>query len=65
MKTRTWYSTQTAKPTRRHGLIIKTDMGYIFEAMYQDNKFLVSVVRDNKVYFEPFNQDSITHFMIV
>ena len=65
MKARTWYSTQTAKPTRRYGLIIKTDMGYIFEAMYQDNKFLVSVVRDNKVYFEPFNQDSITHFMIV
>ena len=33
----TWYSSKV-KPDRKDNLIIKTDMGYIFEAVYEDGK---------------------------
>ena len=63
MKRRKWYSTINNKPDKSHGLIIMTDMGYIFEAVYQDGQFLVSNVKDHKVYFEPFDNQSIIKFM--
>lgn len=41
-------------------------MGYIFEAVYKDGKFLVSTVRNYKVYFEPWiEQESIVAWMKV
>jgi hypothetical protein len=66
LKNRKWYSTIKTIPDREFDLIIMTDMGYIFEATYQNGRFLTSVVRNGKVYFEPhFNQDSIVRFMKV
>ena len=63
MKTRKWYSS-TIKPDRTNDLIIMTDMGYIFEAIYEDGKFLVSNVKNYKVYFEPWiEQESIIKWM--
>ena len=65
MKTRKWYSSKV-KPDRNSELIVKTDMGYIFEAVYENGKFLVSTVRNYKVYFEPWiEQESIVAWMIV
>ena len=63
MKRRKWYSAINNKPDKSHGLIIMTDMGYIFEAVYKDEQFLVSHVKDHKVYFEPFDNQSIIKFM--
>lgn len=66
LKTRKWYSAATIKPDRKYGLIVQTDMGYIFEAVYEKGLFLVSERRNGKVYFEPsINQDSIVRFMKV
>lgn len=66
LKNRKWYSTIKTIPDREFDLIIMTDMGYIFEATYQNGQFLTSVVRNGKVYFETyFNQDSIVRFMKV
>ena len=63
MKTRKWYSVKI-KPDRKSDLIIKTDMGYVFEAVYEDGKFLVSNVRNHKVYFEEWlKQESIIEWM--
>ena len=65
MKTRKWYST-TIKPDRTNDLIIMTDMGYIFEAVYKNGKFLVSNVKNYKVYFEPWvEQEGIIKWMKV
>lgn len=65
MKKRKWYSTRI-KPDRNNGLIIMTDMGYMFEAIYKESKFLVSVVREHKVYFEEsISQESIIKWMKV
>lgn len=65
LKTRKWYTT-SVKPDRHINLIIMTDMGYIFEAVYEDNKFLVSNVVNHKVNFEEcIEQDSITRWMKV
>lgn len=63
MKTRKWYSTNI-KPDRKNNLIIMTDMGYVFEAVYENNKFLVSNIRNDKVYFEEYdNQECIIKWM--
>ena len=63
MKTRKWYYT-TIKPDRANDLIIMTDMGYIFEAVYENGKFLVSIVKNHKVYFEEWmKQESIIKWM--
>ena len=63
MKTRKWYSTNI-KPDRTNGLIIMTDMGYIFESIYKDGKFLVSIVKNYKVYFEEWiEQENIIKWM--
>lgn len=41
-------------------------MGYIFEAVYKDGKFLVSNVKSYKVYFEPWiEQENIVMWMKV
>jgi len=65
MKTRKWYST-TIKPDRINDLIIMTNMGYIFEAFYEDGKFLVSNVKNGKVYFEEWlEQEDIIKWMKV
>ena len=65
MKTRKWYPT-TIKPDRTNNLIVMTDMGYIFEAIYKDGEFLVSNVKNYKVYFEPWiKQESIIKWMKV
>ena len=42
-----WYSVNI-KPDKSIGLIVMTDMGYIFEAVYEDGKFLVSIVKNGK-----------------
>lgn len=66
LKNRKWYSTLKTIPDRKFGLIVMTDMGYIFEATYENGKFLTSVVRNHKVYFEPyFSQYTIVRFMKV
>lgn len=63
MKKRKWYST-SIKPDRTNDLIIMTDMGYIFEAVYESGKFLVSNVKTYKVYFEEWiNQENIIKWM--
>ena len=63
MKTRKWYST-TIKPDRANDLIIMTDMGYIFQAVYENGKFLVSIVKNYKVYFEDWiEQENIIKWM--
>lgn len=63
MKARKWYST-TIKPDRANDLIIMTDMGYIFQAVYKDGKFLVSNVKNYKVYFEEWiEQENIIKWM--
>ena len=65
MKTRKWYST-AIKPDRSNGLIIMTDMGYIFQAVYKNGKFLVSNVKNYKVYFEEcIEQENIIKWMKV
>ena len=63
LKKRKWYSTGV-KPDRANNLIIMTDMGYIFEAVYKNEKFLVSNVKNYKVYFEPWiEQETIIKWM--
>jgi len=65
MKVRKWYST-TIKPDRANDLIIMTDMGYIFQAIYENGKFLVSNVQNYKVYFEEWiEQENIMKWMKV
>lgn len=64
LKKRKWYST-TIKPDRKDKIIVMTDMGHIFEAVYENGEYHTSVVRDHKVYFERYhNQDSIVKFML-
>lgn len=65
LKRRKWYSAKNT-PDRKNGLIVQTDMGYIFEAIYIDGKFKTSIVKGNKVYFEEYeNQDCLVRWMKV
>lgn len=65
LKKRKWYHT-SIKPDRKRGIIIMTDMGYLFEAVYENGEYHLSDVRDDKVYFERCqNQESIVKFMLV
>ena len=61
-----WYNTLKVKPDVNCGLIVMTDMGYIFEAIYEDGVYKTSSVSNHKVYFiEYSNQDSLVKFMKV
>ena len=63
LKRKKWYST-AIRPDTSSWLIVMTDMGYMFEAIYSDNKFLVSIVRNDKVYFEEWiPQEDIIKWM--
>ena len=63
MKTRTWYSTKII-PDRKQNLIVMTDMGFVFQAVYENGKFYTNIIKNNKVYFEEFeNQDSLIKWM--
>ena len=65
LKRRKWYSTNI-KPDVKVNLIVMTDMGYIFEAVYENDKFLLSLVKRYKVYFEPWvHQHNIIKWMKV
>ena len=66
LKNRKWYSIATTKPDRREPLIDKTDMGYIYEAIFVNGLFLTSHPRNGKVYFEPYeHQECLVSFMKV
>ncbi len=66
LKRRKWYSISTIKPDVDCGLIVMTDMGYIFEAIYEDGVYKTSFVDNHKVYFAEYkNQDSLVKFMKV
>lgn len=64
MKKHKWYSMKY-RPDKSFGLIIQTDMGYIFEAIYEDNQFKISYVENGKVYFKEYNQNLIWRWMKV
>lgn len=54
------------KPTDTEAeYIVRTDMGYIFQAVYTGTEFLVSSVRNDKVYFEKGHNDSLVEWMQV
>lgn len=64
LKNRKWYSTLRTKPDRKDSLIVMTDMGYVFEAIFENGVFLTSRARDGKVYFETYeHQESLVRFM--
>lgn len=66
LKRRKWYNTSRTKPDVDCGLIVMTDMGYIFEAIYEDGVYKTSFVNNHKVYFSAYsNQDSLVKFMKV
>ena len=66
LKRRKWYNTSRTKPDVNYGLIVMTDMGYIFEAVYEDGVYKTSFVENHKVYFiEYHNQDNLVKFMKV
>lgn len=66
LKRRKWYNTNIPPDNKKSALIVQTDMGYIFEAIYINGKFQVSTVRSNKVYFEEYeNQDCLVRWMKV
>ena len=63
LKKRKWYSVNV-KPDSKYGLLIMTDMGYVFEATFENRLWYISTVRNHKVYFEfEENQDSIVKWM--
>ena len=63
LKRKKWYSVNI-EPDCKYYLVIMTDIGYIFNAIYEDNKFLITTLRNNKVYYEEtIQQDSIVKWM--
>lgn len=63
LKRKKWYSVNI-RPDCRYNLVIITDMGYIFTAIYEDNKFLITTLRNGKVYYEEtIDQESIVKWM--
>lgn len=64
LKRKKWYLVDNIKPDCKYNLVIMTDMGYIFTAIYEDNKFLITTLRNGKVYYEEtIHQDSIVKWM--
>lgn len=51
LKKKKWYLC-TVKPIWKDGLIVMTDMGYMFEAIFVNDKWAISSVENNKVYFK-------------
>lgn len=65
LKRKKWYSTNII-PDSQYNLVILTDMGHIFTAIYVDSKFLLFTLRDGKVYYEELiEQNSIVKWMKV
>lgn len=63
LKRKKWYSVNIT-PDCKYNLVIMTDMGYIFTAIYADNKFLITTLINGKVYYEEtIHQDSIVKWM--
>lgn len=62
LKTRKWYSSRVI-PDRSTELVVMTDMGYVFEAVYENNKFSISTVVNGKVYFKETDQESLIKWM--
>lgn len=63
LKRKKWYSVNI-EPDCKYNLVIMTDMGYIFTAIYEDNKFLITTLRIGKVYYEEtIHQESIVKWM--
>lgn len=50
-KKKKWYSSKI-KPIWKDNLIVMTDMGYLFEAKFIENEWLISTVENYKVYFK-------------
>lgn len=64
LKRRKWYNTSKIEPDVNYGLIVMTDMGYIFEAIYENGVYKTSFVDNHKVYFTEYpTQDSLIKFM--
>ena len=51
LKKKKWYSSKI-KPIWKNNLIVMTDMGYLFEAKFIENEWLISTVENYKVYFK-------------
>ena len=63
MKARKWYSA-SIKPDRKSDLIVMTDMGYVFQACYEDDGWHTAEVVYGKVYFHLYEyQDCIVKWM--
>jgi hypothetical protein len=61
-----WIDVDTYLPANSEevSLLAMTDMGYVFEALYYNNKFHCMEVRNNKCYFDSDEMhDCITHWM--
>ena len=51
LKKKKWYFSKI-KPIWKDNLIVMTDMGYLFEAKFIENEWLISTVENYKVYFK-------------
>lgn len=64
LKRRKWYSNNNIKPDCEYGLIVMTDMGYVFEASFKNDIWSLLVSKDYKAYFVVAEyQDSIIKWM--
>ena len=64
LKRRKWYSNKNVKPDCEYGLIVMTDMGYVFEASFKNGIWSLLVSKDYKAYFVVAEyQDSIIKWM--
>ena len=64
LKRRKWYLANNVKPDCEHGLIVMTDMGYVFEASFKNGIWHLLAQRNNKAYFVIVeHQDSIIKWM--
>lgn len=64
LKRRKWYLANNIKPDCEYGLIVMTDMGYVFEASFKNDIWYLLAQRNNKAYFViAKHQDSIIKWM--
>lgn len=65
LKRKKWYPT-TIKPIWKEGLIIMTDMGYMFEARYNNNIWSLLQVLNHKAYYVSYKyQECVIKWMKV